>query len=148
MSYRVFRDSKKSQGITRCMNRWKYVAKGYKTEGFFEFGLPTFICIPLRKFLQSFCKRLFLILNLQQQLSPIASLHKPWIHIQGVQVTPSQYLNPFPLAPTCKRMVHDCSVFYLLPFHPSEIKQAFHLNYCKFPWGDRITLWWSPSNLF
>lgn len=47
----------------------------------------------------------------------------------------------------CKRMMHNCSVCYLLPFLPSKIKQAFHLHYCKFPWGDSITLWWSPWNL-
>jgi len=39
-----------------------------KTEGFFELGLPTFMCFPLRGVLQSFYKGLFLILNLQQQL--------------------------------------------------------------------------------
>lgn len=29
-------------------------------------------------------------------------------------------------------MTHNCSVFYLLPFLPPKIKQAFRLNYCNF----------------
>lgn len=49
----------------------------HEKEGFFELGLPTFICIPPREVLQSFYKGLSPILNLQQQLQPIAPPYKP-----------------------------------------------------------------------
>jgi len=58
------------------------------------------------------------------------------------------HLNPFVLAPAYKRMAHNCSFFYLLPFLTSWSKEALHLNDCKLPWGHRITLWWRPSDLF